>query len=388
MLLRSKGRSVAALPHHHQKRLACTLAPALPSRRRFLCGAAATIIAAPFVRPLTARGQAEVRPAPGMPAPHFVTTNGIRMAVYERGEGLPVVFAHGFPELAYSWRNQLRSYPAAGLRAIAPDMRGYGLTDRPADVAGYAIPNLCADLMGLLDALEIERALFCGHDWGGALVWTLPRLYPDRVLGVIGVNTPAFGGPPPSEPVEEPLIIRTENYYSTTFQEPGRAEAIFSRDVRRALEMIFRRGWYWDVENMRRYPPDSAEKQMDMLRMIEEGDYEGELILPEDVLDYWVETFEATGFTGGFSYYRANFGGGGGGGAAPPPLPDIEVPCLYVGAENDTILRPSSSDGMPSFIPDLERHVIADSGHWTQQEQPEEFDRVTLDWIRRKFQSA
>ena len=60
----------------------------------------------------------------------------------------------------------MRSYPAAGLRAIAPDMRGYGLTDRPADVAGYAIPNLCADLVGLLDALDIERALFCGHDWG------------------------------------------------------------------------------------------------------------------------------------------------------------------------------------------------------------------------------
>ncbi len=76
----------------------------------------------------------------------------------------------------------------------------------------------------------------------------------------------------------------------------------------------------------------------------------------------------------------------GGGGARP--VGDIEVPCLYVGAENDTILRPSSSDGMPSFIADLERHVIADCGHWTQQEKPEEFDRVTLDWIRRKFQDA
>ena len=80
-----------------------------------------------------------------------------------------MVFVHGFPELAYSWRNQLRSYPAAGLRAIAPDMRGYGLTDRPADVAGYAIPNLCADLVGLLDAPRHRaRPSFCGHDWGGA----------------------------------------------------------------------------------------------------------------------------------------------------------------------------------------------------------------------------
>ena len=98
-----------------------------------------------------------------------------------------------------------------------------------------------------------------------------------------------------------------------------------------------------------------------------------------------METFEATGFTGGFNYYRANIGGGGG---AFRQTGDIDVPCLYVGAENDTILRPSSSDAMPSFIPDLERHVIAACGHWTQQEQPEEFDRVTLDWIRRKLESA
>ena len=361
-----------------------TAGPLSPSRRRFIGRTAAALAAAPFVRPQALLGQPAVRPAPGMPEPQFVNTNGIRMAVYERGEGLPVVFVHGFPELAYSWRNQLRSYPAAGLRAIAPDMRGYGLTDRPADVAGYAIPNLCADLVGLLDALDIERALFCGHDWGGAAVWAMPRLYPDRVVGVIGVNTPASGGPPPSEPPEEPLIVFTENYYAATFLEPGRAEAVMSRDVRRALEMIFRRGWYWDVENMRGYPPDSAEKTMDMLRMIEEGNYQGELIMPPDVLDYWVETFEATGFTGGLSYYRANMGGGG----AAAPGGDIDVPCLYVGGENDTILRPSSSDRMPAFIPDLERHVIADCGHWTQQEKPEEFDRVTLDWIRRKFRDA
>ena len=274
-------------------------APASPSRRRFLGRTGAVLAAAPFVRPLAALAQPAVRPAPGMPEPQFVNTNGIRMGVYEQGEGLPVVFIHGFPELAYSWRNQMRSYPAAGLRAIAPDMRGYGLTDRPADVAGYAIPNLCADLVGLLDALDIGRALFCGHDWGGAAVWAMPRLYPDRVVGVIGVNTPASGGPPPSEPPEEPLIVFTENYYAATFLEPGRAEAVMSRDVRRALEMIFRRGWYWDVENMRGYPPDSAEKTMDMLRMIEEGNYQGELIMPPDILDYWVETFEATGFTWG-----------------------------------------------------------------------------------------
>lgn len=367
-----------------------TLTPSPLSRRRFFQGAAATLAAARFVRPAAVHAQQDVRPAPGMSPPRYVTTNGIRMGVYEAGEGLPVVFVHGFPELAFSWRNQLRSYSAAGLRAIAPDMRGYGLTDRPPDVAGYAIANLCADLLGLLDALEIERAVFCGHDWGGVPVWTMPRLYPDRVIGVIGVNTPAFGDSRDTgqsgQPAEEPLIVPTENYYSATFLQPGRAEAVFERDVRHALEMVFRKGWYWDVENMRRYPADSAEKTMDWLRMIEENNYQGDLVLPAEVLDYWVATFEATGFTGGLNYYRANMANGGT--AMFQNTDDIEVPCLYVGAENDTILRPSGAAGMSAFIADLEQHVIADCGHWTQQEQPAEFDRVTLDWIRRKLRNA
>ena len=356
-----------------------------PSRRRFLEGAVVGLGVAPFWFPLAALAQRAVRPAPGLPTPRYVNTNGIRMGVYAAGEGVPVVFVHGFPELAFSWRNQLRAYPAAGLRAIAPDMRGYGLTDRPTDAAQYRTRNLCADLVGLLDALEIDRAVFCGHDWGGVPVWTLPRLYPDRVLGVIGVNTPAFGGGRPAasgsgQPVEPPLIVRTESYYTNTFQTPGHAEAILERDVRHSLEMFFRRGWYWDVGNMRRYPEDSAERTMDFLRMIEDDDYQGELFMTEAELVYWTATFEVTGFTGGLNYYRAGATGG-----ALLPAGDIEVPCLYVGAENDTILRPSSSDRMVDFIPDLERHVIADCGHWTQQEKPEEFNRVTLEWIARRF---
>ena len=119
---------------------------------------------------------------------------------------------------------------------------------------------------------------------------------------------------------------------------------------------------------------------MDMLRMIEDDNYRGELILPDDVLDYWVETFEATGFTGGINYYWANMSGGG----ASRPSGDIKVPRLYVAAENATTLRPSSSDAMSSFVLDVERRVIADCGHWTQR-SGREFDGLTLDWIRRKL---
>ncbi len=120
----------------------------------------------------------------------YIETNGIRMHVAEAGQGFPVVFCHGFPELWYSWRHQIQALAAAGYHAIAPDMRGYGETDAPADPAQYTMKVLCADMAGLLDALAIEKAVFVGHDWGGAVIWQMGLRYPERVAGLVGLNTP------------------------------------------------------------------------------------------------------------------------------------------------------------------------------------------------------
>ena len=180
-----------------------------------------------------ASATAAVLPAPGMPAPRFVHTNGIQLALYQQGEGVPIVFCHGFPELAYSWRNQIGAFAAAGYNAIVPDQRGYGLSDRPGEINDYAAVNLVDDLAGLLDALEIDKAVFCGHDWGGGIAWMMPRYHPDRVLGVIGVNTPAFHPQHPRKPND--LIVRSDRYYTLTFQPPGIAEAVLEKDVRRTF---------------------------------------------------------------------------------------------------------------------------------------------------------
>lgn len=102
------------------------------------------------------------------PEPRFIDTNGIRMAIYERGHGPAVILLHGFPELAFSWRHQLPALAAAGYRAIAPDQRGYGRTDCPPAVGDYSIEELIADTNGLLDALDLASATFVGHDWGSA----------------------------------------------------------------------------------------------------------------------------------------------------------------------------------------------------------------------------
>ncbi|MDP1756965.1 MAG: alpha/beta hydrolase, partial [Pseudohongiella sp.] len=201
------------------------------NRRRFLLGAVSAGlyaglgvgIGAPRLIPSVFAQDASLGPAPMMPGLHTVDTNGIRMAVYEQGSGPAVVFCHGFPELALSWRNQIGPVAAAGFHAIAPDQRGYGLTGGSDDVADYGMDVFCADLIGMLDAKGIDKAVFVGHDWGGAVVWTLPRVYPDRCLGIIGLNTAANrpGNLPPVQGSEPSLIVRTADYYFNTFQEPG-----------------------------------------------------------------------------------------------------------------------------------------------------------------------
>src|SRR5437773_4634787 len=170
-----------------------------------------------------------------------IHTNGIRMAVSEQGEGPPVVLCHGFPEIAYSWRHQIPALATAGFHAITPDQRGYGATERPAAVTDYDIRHLTGDLVGLLDALGLQRAVFAGHDWGGIVVWHMALLHPARPAGVIGVNTPYF--PRPSAP---PLTLMRamwgDNYYVVHFQKPGEADTALARDVRRVFTQLVRSG--------------------------------------------------------------------------------------------------------------------------------------------------
>jgi pimeloyl-ACP methyl ester carboxylesterase len=346
---------------------------------------AAVLVAVALGGPRAALSEeTKVRPAPHMPEPHFVTTNGIRMAVYEQGKGVPVVLCHGFPELAFSWRHQIKALSEAGYRVIAPDQRGYGLTDRPDDVKTYDIKHLCDDMAGMLDALDIEKAVFCGHDWGGGVVWAMARIHPERCLGIIGVNTPCSRPPGLARktPAEPPLIKMSKNYYVAQFQEPGRAEAALEKDVRKTFKMILTRGDIWNVERFKALPEDSPERQLDLLAMLERDKFSGEAFLPDDAVDYFVETFEITGFTGGLNWYR-NIGRAGA--AMAGAKWKIDIPCLYVGAEHDVILRPSSADGMEDFIGDFERHTVMDCGHWTQQEKPEELNGVVIDWLNKKF---
>ena len=118
-----------------------------------------------------------------MPPLQFAQVNGIRMGYYEAGpksDKPPVILCHGWPEIAFSWRHQIKALSEAGIRVIAPDQRGYGATDRPEPVEAYDMEHLTGDLVGLLDHLKIDKAIFVGHDWGGFIVWQMPLRHIDR----------------------------------------------------------------------------------------------------------------------------------------------------------------------------------------------------------------
>jgi pimeloyl-ACP methyl ester carboxylesterase len=299
-----------------------------------------------------------------------------------------VVFCHGFPELAFSWRHQLKAAAEAQRWAIAPDQRGYGLTSRPEPVEAYDIVHLTDDLTRLLDHLEVEKAVFCGHDWGGIVVWQMALRHPDRTAGVIGVNTPFI-----PRAHEDPIAVMRrrlgDEMYIVHFQKPGEADAALATDVAKTMAFF-----------LRRPPPGAAaEASAGMATERKPGDpsvfplvkileaYDPQFdprpqFLTPDELAVFVETFQRTGFTGGINWYR-NFTRNWR--LAEGVADKVTQPSLMVMAELDAVLPPSAADGMEQYVPDLEKALIKGSGHWTQQEKPAETSRVILDWLARRF---
>jgi pimeloyl-ACP methyl ester carboxylesterase len=268
---------------------------------------------------------------------------------------------------------------AAGFRAIAPDQRGYGDTERPAEVTAYDMANLTADLVGILDALDVERAVFVGHDWGGLIVWQMPLLHPTRTAGVVGVNTPYF-----QRAFAQPTAIFRQffgdNYYVCHFQQPGVADAALASDPRKVFTQLMRRGVPLAQVEERMA---AAQRMPNMVEMVFEGEPLGAPLLSEDEIGVYADTFGRTGFTGGINWYRnldRNW-------EATPHLDGarITVPSLMVTAEWDPILRPELAEPMRDTVDDLEIQMIRECGHWTSQEKPAELNAIMIDWLRRRF---
>jgi soluble epoxide hydrolase/lipid-phosphate phosphatase len=302
--------------------------------------------------------------------------NGLSMHVAEQGEGPAIVLSHGWPELWYSWRHQIPALAEAGFRVLAPDQRGYGRTTAPEAIEAYTQREFSGDLVGLLDALQIDQAIFIGHDWGGSVVWNTALHYPERVRAVAGVNTP-FRGQSPLPMLEARASNPGMFDYQFYFQEPGVAEAELEADVERSFRLIFRSSDPADefdvlagFDTVRErggllagYPPDAARSVM----------------LTQEELDVFVTEFERTGFRGAFNWYRNSQASWEWGEETKGRT--IDCPALMVTAEDDPVLRPAMAEGMEWVIPNLARGHIEQCAHWTQQERPEELNRILLDWL-------
>lgn len=314
----------------------------------------------------------------------IVETNGIRMRIAESGTGPVVIMCHGFPESWYSWRRQIRALAEAGFHAVAPDMRGYGGTDRPEEIDRYTIFHLVGDMIGLLDALGERTAAIAGHDWGAPVAWHAALLRPDRFPRVIGLSVPFI-----PRGSKRPTSVMPQNedalFYQLYFQTPGVAEAELERDARVTVRSLLFSG------SGDRPPGAGRGPGVGMVRR--DGGFLTGLINPESLpawlaetdIDYFADEFARTGFRGGLNWYRnidRNWEL-----MAPMAGAPVTVPALYIAGDRDLVLGfpgiAALIANLGSFVPRLQRTIILPGcGHWTQQERAEEVNKAMLAFLR------
>jgi pimeloyl-ACP methyl ester carboxylesterase len=310
------------------------------------------------------------------PASRRVRTNGVELAVHECGRGFPVLLVHGFPDLAYSFRHQLPALDAAGFRAIAPDLRGVGASERPAEIEAYDVEALTRDLVGVFDALGIERAAIVGHDHGATLAFELARRHPARVAGVAALVMP-FSAAPPVPPTALYRAAFDPSFFLLAYQAPGHAEAALEADVDRTLRYFYRSARGVRPGEHRPFEVEGF-ALLDELRAPEPEWARPSLLAPAEHA-YYREAFAKTGFAGALAPYRnldRNW-------SLSRRLPEtITAPVLMITAEHEVIVPAERSEGMEALCPDLTRVHVADAGHFVHQEQPERVDRALIDWLR------
>jgi len=271
-----------------------------------------------------------------------IEANGLGFEVSEEGAGTPVVLLHGFPDTSALWRHQVAALTGAGFRTIAPDMRGRGRSDRPPEVADYALTKIVGDVTGIMDALGVQRAHVVGHDWGAAATWLVAMLAPTRVdhLVAISVGAPGAVGPPTLEALQK-------GWYRILFGIPGVAE-----------DLIQRNDWY-------------------LMRLLLQG--------REDELATYIANLSPPGaLTAALNWYRANvpverlLG-------PPPPLPPVAAPTMGVFGTADVALTEDAMIKSASRVSGPWRYERLDGvGHFIPLEAPDRLNQLLLDFLPRR----
>ncbi|VVM97966.1 alpha/beta fold hydrolase [Pseudomonas fluorescens] len=317
-----------------------------------------------------------------MNEPHLeiLDINGIRMQVASQGSGPLVLLCHGFPELWYSWRHQLAALAAAGYRAVAPDMRGYGGTQAPAEPDAYTTFHLVGDMVELVHALGEQQAVIVGHDWGALVAWSAAMMRPDMFRAVVGMSVP-FSPPGRVELLSALAARGISDFYIQYFQTPGVAEAELERDIESSLRRIYFNG-------------SGDGPDWPVFGQLQPGKgFLGRMIEPEtlptwlsvDDLAYYTREFTRSGFRGGLNWYRNMTRSW----ALLAPWRDciIRQPSMFIAGSRDGVLKfPGSARQIEAFaqtLPGLRGcHILEDAGHWIQQERAAEVNERLLGFLK------
>ena len=313
---------------------------------------------------------------------HTATINGISMHFVEQGSGMPVVLCHGFPHLWFSWHRQITALASAGYRVIAPDMRGMGQTEAPPEPQAYDIDHITADLIGLLDHLGVDKAVFAGLDFGAFAIYDLALRHPQRVRAVIGLENPAAPHNPDEPPLSEYRRMGEEHFlHIEYFRVPPRADRELAAQPRRFLHKVFHTlsgaGNYFDCF---KHPPGTS--YIDAMAEPPAVPWDW---LSELELEFFVSEYSRSGFTGGLNWYRSMDIKW----AQRKPYEGVqsEVPAYFLGSENDVDLEGFHGDDpisqMRAIFPRLRQvRMIPAAGHMVQLEASEQVNAVLLEYLR------
>jgi pimeloyl-ACP methyl ester carboxylesterase len=312
-----------------------------------------------------------------MPSSRTISAGGIELFLLEQGEGPLVLLCHGWPELSYSWRHQIPAIAEAGFHVVAPDMRGFGRTSAPPDIAAYSIFDLVGDMVALVAALGEERAMIVGHDWGAPVAWHAALFRPDVFTAVAGLSVP-----PPFRGKGRPLDTLREsgitNFYWQYFQTPGIAEAEFERDVDLTMRTLLGRGFSDPAASL--FIEDGKGFLGDVSAAKSSPDW-----LSAADLAHFSEAYKKSGFRGGLNWYRnidRNWEL-----TAPWQGAQIHQPSLFIAGSKDSVITgligAKRVADMERVLPNLRQKLIVDgAGHWIQQERANEVNAALIAFFK------
>lgn len=305
---------------------------------------------------------------------HDVIANGIKLHVTEAGRGPVVLLCHGFPESWYSWRHQIDALSSAGYRVIAPDMRGYGGSDAPAEADQYCLPLLVGDMVGLLDVLDVGQAVIVGHDWGSPVALNAALMRPDRFPAVATLSI-AYT-PRGSVSILDALRrAERDRFYQLYFQAPGIAEAELDSDPERTMKLFL-----CALSGEAPVPWDGNVPVQGLVASLAEPDALPPWLGAED-LEFYVGQFRRRGFRGPLNWYRnmdRNW-------TLMAPFTNARLWCpslFLIGARDPVLSWQGGVPDMKCFAPNLKRTVVVEgAGHWLQQEAAAEVNAELLRFL-------